>query len=191
MNTTINDNIFQHFPLLETDRLILRQFHLDDASALFNIRSNDKVMEFMDTKAHDSVEDVRMMITEVNESFSKHEGIYWAMEEKVSGRFIGYFGFWRLDKEHCRAEIGYALHPDYWSNGFMQETFVFMLEFAFTKLKVHSLEAHVNVDNQASMRLLERNGFRQEAYFRENYLYKGKFLDSRIYCLLESDIKSK
>jgi ribosomal-protein-alanine N-acetyltransferase len=51
-------------------------------------------------------------------------------------------------------------------------------------MKLHSVEADVNPANQPSIKLLERNNFVREAYFKENYFYDGKFLDSAIYTLL-------
>ena len=53
---------------------------------------------------------------------------------------------------------------------------------------MHSIEANVNPGNISSVKLLERAGFKREAYFRENYLFDGKFYDSLIYSLLETDV---
>jgi ribosomal-protein-alanine N-acetyltransferase len=49
---------------------------------------------------------------------------------------------------------------------------------------LHSIEANINPDNLASANLLEKNGFKKEAHFRENFYYNGKFLDSLIYSLV-------
>ena len=59
-----------------------------------------------------------------------------------------------------------------------------VLDYGFNTLKIHSLEANVNPGNAASIKLLERNGFVREAYYRENYYYNGHFLDSAIYSLI-------
>jgi ribosomal-protein-alanine N-acetyltransferase len=189
LNTEINKSIFNTFPELESMRLNFQAYAPEDAEELFAIRSNPEVMRYMDSHTHETLEDSRKMIERIRDSYEKGTGINWTLKEKSSGRLIGDFGFWRLIPEHCRAEIGYVLHPDYWGMGYMQETFYVMMDFAFKELRVHSLEANVNVVNKASMVLLERNGFKQEAYFRENFLFQGRFLDSRIYCLLESDWK--
>jgi ribosomal-protein-alanine N-acetyltransferase len=58
-------------------------------------------------------------------------------------------------------------------------------------MDLHSIEAIVNPDNKASIKLLERNSFTREAYFKENYFYDGKFLDSAVYSLLISEYKRK
>jgi len=56
-----------------------------------------------------------------------------------------------------------------------------VLDYGFRALQFHSIEANVNPDNAASIKLLERNNFVREAYHKENYYFNGKFLDSAIY----------
>jgi [ribosomal protein S5]-alanine N-acetyltransferase len=89
-----------------------------------------------------------------------------------------------MQKEHYRAEIGYALHPEHQGIGLMQEALNAVLDYGFTVMNLHSVEANVNPNNAASINLLQRNGFMREGMFRENYFYNGKFLDSAIYSLL-------
>lgn len=191
MNTKINDKVFEQFPVLESNRLIFRAFEYADVPKLFGMRSNDEVMKYLDTYYHQSEADSRLMIEGIHQSFLKKEGINWVIEEKDSGDFVGYIGFWRMMKENVRAEIGYALHPDFWNCGYMTETGRIILEFGFNSLHLHSVEANVNKENQRSMKLLEKLGFVKEAHFRENYFYNGEFIDSIIYSLLETDFNQK
>lgn len=188
MNFEIDKNIFKSFPELESERLLFRKILLSDAKDVLLIRSNDNVMRFMDVIRFESITDAEKMIRSVEESYNKEDGINWAIIEKQSNSFIGYFGFFRLIPEHCRAEIGYALKPEYWGKGYMYETINRMVWFGFKNMKLHSIEANVNPDNEKSKRVLEKIGFIKEAYFRENYLFNNKFLDSIIYSLLEKDL---
>jgi ribosomal-protein-alanine N-acetyltransferase len=88
-----------------------------------------------------------------------------------------------------RAEIGYAMKPEYWGNGYMYEALAKVINFGFNEFCLHSIEANVNPANASSIKLLEKLGFKKEAYFREDYLYNGKFLDTAIYSLLETDFQ--
>ncbi len=187
MNKVINENVFDNFPLLESERLNYRDFKEIDAQKLFEIRSDKRVMNYMDTIKHQSIDDAKDLIYNIHKSFEEKNGINWVIIEKSSEQLVGYFGFWRLMKDHCRAEVGYALSPEFWGKGYMTEAVDIMLDFGFNELKLHSIEANVNPNNDSSIKLLERSGFRKEAYFRENYLFNGKFIDSVIYSLLESD----
>lgn len=104
-------------------------------------------------------------------------------------QLIGTMGFWRFDERNARGELSYELHTAYHRQGFMTEAAQAICRFAFTDLKLHSIEANIDPRNQASANLLERIGFKREAYFRENYFLDGKFYDSVIYCLLERDLQ--
>jgi [ribosomal protein S5]-alanine N-acetyltransferase len=188
MITEIDKSIFKTFPEFESDRLLFRKILLSDAKDILLIRSDDDVMRFMDVDRFESISDAEKLINSIEEAYKKQEGITWAIIEKQSNSFIGYFGFWRMIPEHCRAEIGYALKREYWGKGYMYETINRMVRFGFENIKLHSIEANVNPANENSKKVLERVGFKKEAYFRENYLFDGKFLDSVIYSLLEKDL---
>ena len=108
----------------------------------------------------------------------------WGISLRSDPRLIGTAGFWRIIREHDRAEIGYTLHPDHQGKGYMQEAMTAIFDFGFRKMKLHSVEANVNPNNEASIKLLERNGFVKEAHFKENWLYDGRYLDTAIYSRL-------
>lgn len=189
MNTKVNFDVFSVFPKIESNRLILRELQEYDAPELYKIRSNSKVMEFMDTYTIQSIKETQKLILDIQESFKNKKGINWGIMNKSSSKLIGYFGYWRLIPEHCRAEIGYALLPNYWNNGIMKETMQKLFHFGFNNLNLHSIEANVNPKNISSIKLLEKFGFRKEAHFRENFLFNNNYLDSFIYSMLESDFK--
>jgi len=191
MITEISKTIFKSFPEFDSKRLHFRKIIPDDATEIFSIRSNDDVMRFMDVPGHYSVSDSEKLIRSVEDSYKNEKGINWAIIKKDSNSFIGYIGFIRIFSEHCRAEIGYALKPEYWGKGFMCEAINKIVKFGFEEMKLHSIEANVNPLNERSQKVLERVGFNKEAYFRENYLFDGKFLDSVIYSLLEKDLRKK
>jgi [ribosomal protein S5]-alanine N-acetyltransferase len=188
MTTAIDKSIFKSFPELESERLLFRKILLSDAQDLLLIRTNDDVIQFLDVVRFESIGDAEKWVHSVSESYDNETGINWGIVEKQSNDFIGYFGFWRMIPEHCRAEIGYALKPEYWGKGYMYETINKMVRFGFENMKLHSIEANVNPANEKSKRVLEKIGFKQEAYFRENYLFNNKFLDSLIYSLLKKDL---
>lgn len=175
---------FSHFPVITTDRLVLRQITDDDAAELFALRSNPVAMKYLDKDPAQSIDDALAFIQRVTDAFANNDGITWAITEKNVGRLVGTIGFWRMDKPHHRAEIGYMLHPDLHGLGLMQEAVTPLLDYALRELKFHTIEGQVNPNNRASIRLLERNGFEREAYFRENYFWNGKFSDTAVYSLI-------
>jgi ribosomal-protein-alanine N-acetyltransferase len=187
MNTVFDDKIFCKFPILESERLLFRKFVKKDSEQLLQIRSNEQVMQFMDSNWLKNIKESGTLIKSFNWDYKHQKGLSWAIIQKHSNRLIGSFAYWRIIKTHGRAEIGYSIHPDFWGNGIMTETFKTLIEFGFNTMKLHSIEANVNPQNEKSIKLLERVGFKKEAHFRENFFFNNQYLDSYIYSLLESD----
>jgi ribosomal-protein-alanine N-acetyltransferase len=189
MKIEMNKSVFERFPKLESERLLFRNILLSDSKDLYLIESNEAVLKYMDKHKMESIRDSEKYIRSCRASYKNGNSIEWGIIEKSSNSFIGYFGFWRIIKEHCRAEIGYSLSPNYWGKGYMTESLKKMLAFGFNKLRLHSIEANVNPNNNKSIKLLEMIGFKKEAYFRENFLFDDKFIDTITYSLLERDLK--
>lgn len=173
-----------HVPVLITERLILRQIVPEDAEQMHLLRSDVQAMQFLDRPKSKSIEDAHALIRKMDEALKNNDGITWAITLKSDDCLIGTIGIWRIVKEHHRGEIGYMILPDYWQKGIMTEASIPVLKFGFNSLNLHSIEADINPENIASVKLLEKLGFRKEAHFVENYFYEGKFLDSLIYSKL-------
>ena len=157
-----------------------------DAPEILSLRSNDRVMQFFDREKMRSIGDAEALIELINESLNNNNGITWAITLiDEPGELIGTIGFWRIIKEHYRTEVGYMHSPDYWGKGMMKEALSAVIHFAFTQIGLHSIEARINPSNAASAGLLETLGFVREAYFREDYHFNGRFLDTTIYSLLQ------
>ena len=176
---------FSPFPEIKTDRLMLRRIVKEDAPALLFLRSSEMVMQYIDKERAKVLEDVLALVQLFEEGLETNNGITWAIS--LAGEpetLIGTIGFWRIIKQHHRAEIGYMLHPSFWGKGIMKEAIQSVLQFGFKNLHLHSVEAHINPDNIASAAILERTGFVREAYFKEDFYFRGEFRDSAIYSLL-------
>ena len=175
---------FHPFPELETERLLLRQVQDQDANDLFILRSDQTLMRYIDRPLASSIADVQQLVQKIHDSLIQNDGITWAITLKPGPKLIGTIGFWRIEKENYRAEIGYMLAVKWQCKGIMSEAMKEVLKYGFKEMNLHSVEANVNPGNEASIRLLEKNQFVREAYFKENYFYNGKYLDSAIYSLL-------
>jgi [ribosomal protein S5]-alanine N-acetyltransferase len=87
-----------------------------------------------------------------------------------------------------QGEIGIVLRPDRWDLGFGTDVAKLLAEFAFRRIGVHRIYAHVRPQNAASIRVLEKVGMRLEGRFREHRRIRGTWQDSLIYGLLEDDL---
>jgi len=176
---------FSPFPELKTKRLLLRKMKDTDAPALLFLRSDDRVMQYIGQEKTKTVEEAEGFIQKINTSVDAHESIMWAIAlMNDPGTMIGTICFWNILKDHYRAEVGYVLHPDHWHKGIMKEALQTVIDFGFTEMKLHSMEGHINPDNMVSGIVLEKCGFTREAYFKENFNFRGKFSDTAVYSLL-------
>jgi ribosomal-protein-alanine N-acetyltransferase len=178
----------QPFPVLSTGRLILRRVDKKDAPEVFAMRSSPEVMKYIDRLRATSMDDALDFIQRVDDLVDNNNGITWAITLKDDDTMIGSIGLWRIVKEHYRAEIGYMMQPSFQGKGLMNEAMIATLDYGFKELKLHSVEANVNPANAASARILEKHGFVREAYFKENFYFNGKFLDTFIFSLLAPKI---
>lgn len=176
---------FSPFPVLKTSRLLLRQVQEADAAEILFLRSDEQVMEFIDRERTQTEADAIKFIKTINTAINNNESILWgiALSENPDN-LIGTICFWNIQAEHYRAETGYLLHPGYWGKGIMKEALLAVIDFGFTHMNLHSIKAMINPANNRSGILLEKTGFVKEAYFREDYFFRGKFLDTAVYSIL-------
>lgn len=173
------------FPILRTERLVLRELNVDDAQALFDMRSDERVMEHIERKSATSLQDALDLIERILKDQQENNGITWGLALHNDDHLIGTIGYYRLQKEHFRGEIGYMLAKEYWGKGLMSEAIIAAEQYGSNEMKFHSIEAITDPMNKRSCTVLERNGFVKEGHIKENIFWEGKFYDSIIYSKLQ------
>lgn len=176
---------FKPFPILETERLILRKITDDDAASFFEMRSNPEVMKFIPRPLANSVDDCLELITIMNDKIENNIDINWTIRLKTSDTMIGHIGFFRTQPENYRTEVGYILHPNFHGLGFATEALQAALKYGFESLQFNSIEAIIDPRNTASEKVLLNNNFVKEGHFLENGFFNGEFLDSAVYSILK------
>lgn len=175
---------FTAFPVLSTERLVLRQLTSADAPAIFALRSDPLVMQYIPRSLPASVADAAVFIEQGNEAVGRNEMLSWGIARHSAAEIVGTIGYYHLQPEHHRAEIGYMLRPAYQGQGFMREAVAAVLAYGFETLCLHSVAGVIDPQNEASAQVLKHAGFVQEGFFRENEFWEGKFLDTAFYSLL-------
>ena len=181
---TIN---FQPFPNLESERLVFRRLKDSDAPEVFKIRSNPERMKFIPRPILQKEEEALAMIQMMNTKIDENTDINWGVCLKNSDKIIGFMGFYRVQPESYRTEIGYMILPEYDGKGYVSEAVTTMLNYAFNTVGFHSVEAVIDPNNFGSARVLEKNGFRKEAHFIENFFWNNEFIDSVHYGILKRE----
>ena len=178
---------FSPFPVLSSGNVVLRQLHEHDAPAIFRLRSDEKLMKFIPRLRATSVEDARLLIENFNSGLPDNSSIIWGITLKDEDQVIGTIGYRTISKENYRAEIGYMLHHDYHGKGIIGRALEAAVRYGFEVMKLHSIVAVVDAENTASLKLLEKNKFIKEGYFRDSQFYNGRFHDNVHYSRLRTD----
>jgi len=176
---------FSPFPIIETERLILDLLTDKDVNEVFELRSNPETMKYIPRPLVKNNDEALAHIKMILDKIETNEGINWAIRLKGNPKLIGIIGFYRLQPENYRAEIGYMTLPQFYGKGYVPEAVKRLIKYGFDDLKLHSIEAVIAPENYASEKVLQKCGFTKEAHFKESEFYEGKFLDKVIYSLLE------
>lgn len=179
------------FPLIETERLVLRKVTEDDADSLLAYLSDEAVTHHMGLTPFVSKEDALDEIGWYNSIFEKATGIRWGITVKAEDPVIGSCGFLNLSKKHHRAEIGFELSKEHWGKGIASEALQAVVAYGFTQLDLNRIEALVEPTNVPSQNLLERNSFVREGLLRNYEFTCGKFDDLYMYSLLKREFDDK
>ncbi|WP_339883176.1 GNAT family N-acetyltransferase [Polaribacter vadi] len=170
------DYNFTPFPVLETERLTLRALNLDDAKAIFGLRTNKEVNEYIDRKVPRNLSEARAFIDRISTLAENNKGIFWVIASKSTNELMGTIGLRNFEDEEYYAEIGYEINPDYQERGYMSEAFIPVLEYGFQNLELKTIEAFTHKNNTASIALLEKLNFvfdpeREDEGFENNISY--------------------
>ncbi|WP_342535976.1 GNAT family protein [Sporosarcina sp. FSL K6-3508] len=179
-----NDN---KFPILETDRLILRQVTEEDAGSLLAYLSDPTVVKHMGFEPFLSIDDAINEISWYRSIFDEGSGIRWGIALKEDDVIIGSCGFLNWIPKHYRSEIGFELSRSFWGKGIANEALEIVLAYGFKQMNLQRIEALIEPPNESSKRLVENHSFVREGLLRSYECTLGKFVDLYMYSLLKEE----
>jgi RimJ/RimL family protein N-acetyltransferase len=171
-------------PTLAGDRVRLRQIVDSDVAALLDVFGDPAVARYLGIPLLTGLEDARRMAAEVVAGARSGELLQWALTEDGDDRLIGTCTLARISWGAERAEVGFAIGSAHWGRRLASRAVPLVVGYAFETLDFHRLEADVDPRNEASLRLLERIGFRREGHLRERHKVGDERQDSVILGLL-------
>jgi RimJ/RimL family protein N-acetyltransferase len=152
--------------IVETERLRLRRLSIDDAEFILRLLNEPSFIQHIGDRGVRTLEDARQYVLKGPvASYEKFGFGLWLVETKSDGVPIGICGLLKRDVFED-ADIGYALLPEFWSQGYALESASAVMSYARETLGSKQLLAVVNADNQSSIRLLEKMGFHYEKMVR-------------------------
>jgi ribosomal-protein-alanine N-acetyltransferase len=180
----LNLSVFDSFPILETRRLLLREFSNEDLGVIFDLRSSDRVGQFIARQPASTIEEAQEVIDKIHRTYAEKQSVSWATVIKATGILAGGFGLYRFDHDNHRAEIGGEMLPAYWGQRLAIEAVDAVLNYGFEVIGLHSIEARIWPENKSVVNLLKFFGFEEEGRFKEALYFNGAYRDWASYSLL-------
>jgi [ribosomal protein S5]-alanine N-acetyltransferase len=176
-----------YFPILQTDRLILRQLTMEDIDFVYKHFSDSKVTQYLMDEP--PVVDYAQAKAIIEFYLAPEDKMHnrWGIVRKADNCLIGTCGYHKWMKAYFHAEIGYDLSPDCWGQGYMLEAIRAVIHNGFERMGLNRIEALVYINNDRSIKLLQRFGFKQEGLLRDYFCLDGIFYDHYQFALLRRE----
>ena len=175
---------------IETARLELRKFTLDDASAMFrNWASDPEVTKYLTWPAHGSVEISEMVISDWVSHYGEDTFYQWAIIPKALGQPIGSISVVSRNEAAELVHIGYCIGKAWWRKGYTSEALKAVMDFFFDEVGVNRVETRHDPNNPNSGRVMRKCGMKYEGTLRQSDRNNQGICDASWYGLLKEERK--
>lgn len=174
---------------IHTERLLLAEISWDDLEDCHRLHCVPEVDEYNTLGIPANVEETREIMRPFVEAANHQpQAKYsWRIDEKSSGEFIGMAGMILSNDRFRLGEIFYKLFPDYWGRGYATEVARKLISVGFEDLNLHKIEAGTDIENLASVRVLEKVGMIREGLRRKILPIRGEWRDGYHFAIVEDD----
>jgi ribosomal-protein-alanine N-acetyltransferase len=147
--------------IFETERLIVRQYSFEqDRENIFRINGDIDVVRYI--RPVKSKEECELFLAEEIKNYKKHpEAGRWAVDDKLTGKFVGSFAFIPVEGSQLM-QLGYALLKENWGRGYATELMIKGIEYVFTKTTLDVIYGITESANLPSQKVLLKTGFALE-----------------------------
>ncbi len=173
---------------IETDRIILRKFTIEDVNAAFaNWTSDEKVTAFLRWPTHTRIDITERVLKDWIAGYERANFYQWAIMPKDINEPIGTISVVDMDERTGKVQIGYCIGSKWWRSGFTSEAFSAIIPFFFEQVEVKRIESQHAPENPNSGRVMEKCGLLYEGTLRKaDWCNKG-IVDTCMYSILASD----
>ena len=174
--------------LLETERLILRRFVIEDASAKFrNCASDADVTRFLSWPTHTSQTISEYVISSWMESYADKKYYQWAITLKETGEPIGSMTVMHMNEDISMVHVGYCIGKRWWHQGFTSEALQAVVDFLFDEVGANRIEAYHDPNNPNSGGVMKKCGMKYEGTLRSYQKTNQGLTDACVYAILKSE----
>jgi len=177
--------------ILTTKRLALRFIKKSDLALIHKLQSIAEVDKYNTLGIPKNLAETKKVIAPLFRALEQPVIIKYTFAITLisSSQFIGLIALNLGNPKYKSAEVWYKLFPEFWQKGYATESLKIILNFGFTSLKLHRIEAGCAVNNVGSIKVLEKAGFSYEGRKRKTLPLKLGWSDNFEYGILENDYK--
>ena len=173
---------------LETKRLILRRFELDDAKAMYeNWASDDEVTKFLMWKTHPNMDVTKTILEDWTSRYFDETYYQWAIVPKDLNEPIGSMAAVRMDDDVDMVHIGYCIGRKWWHQGITSEALSAVIDFFFDEVGAQRVESRHDPNNPNSGKVMQKCGLKYEGTLRMSDHNNRGICDAAYYGLLKSE----
>ncbi|NLO09571.1 MAG: GNAT family N-acetyltransferase [Clostridiales bacterium] len=175
--------------LIDTERLHLRRYTMDDAQDMFDNWVNDaQVTRYLQWLPHGDIQITRNILDSWVKSYEKPTTYNWAIELKENTQVIGSIAVVQMSEDYEWFEVGYCLSRKHYNKGIMTEALKAIIRFSFLDVGVNRVQAFHHVGNSASGKVMLKSGMKYEGCLRQYIVNnQGVFVDCDFYGIVKSD----
>jgi len=167
---------FNPFPILETERLLLRELNVNDAKSFYQLNLDKEVMKYTGEGAFKDIEESKKFL-ENYDQYKKYGIGRWAVINKENEEFLGWCGL-KFTEKLDEYDIGFRFFRKHWNKGYATESAKACIDFGLNKFKMPEIIGRAMKDNKASIKVLEKIGLIYNRDFNfegaEGVIYKIK-----------------
>lgn len=173
---------------IETPRLILRRFVIDDAPAAFrNWESDPRVTEFLRWQTYTDPEAARQILQDWIGRYADPAFYQWAIVPKPLGEPIGTISVVGMNERTDTVHIGYCIGSRWWGQGYTTEAFSAIIPVLIEQVGAQRIESQHDPDNPASGAVMRKCGLTYEGTLRRADWSNRGIVDACMYALLAED----
>lgn len=174
---------------LETKRLILRRFVIEDAEDMYNNWASDsEVTKYLTWPTHPSSDVTKMLLRDWISNYKDDDYFNWAIEYKETGKVIGNISVVKLNEAISSADMGYCMSRSLWGNGIMPEALTEVIDYLLNDVGLNRIAACHAVENPKSGRVMDKAGMKLDGVLRQAGKNNQGIYDEVWYSIIKSDI---
>ena len=178
--------------IIETQRLTLRKFSMEDVMSVYqNWASDESVQKSYGEPVYATPEETAQLLEKYIADTEQKKAYRWAILLKGKNICIGQIAFFFVDEKNHSAEIEYCIGRKFQNMGFATEATKAVIAYGFEQIKLHTIRICHRSNNLPSKKVIQKCGFHYDGTLRDYFCIDGTYFDRLYYSILNHERKEQ